>query len=307
MISILSCQHQMGISLHPHSLSDHYHPCTHARARARTDTHTYSEETTSAQADAHHAEREVALHLPYLWSEWRSRSPQPVEPTSRLFSASSRRRFSPEEESGPLQLSFLPIFFSLFSSRPPPLIQRLEVLSFFFFFPSSPSSSANSSPVCGTRRRQAAWCAERNPRGARDAPRRAAARDDGQLTGGFSEPETGPGERRRPPGPERATSRRGWILARLLSLSLTLSLSPTTHLPTFSLSLPLPPSYTHTRTHILRPPLCSSRPPTAGAMPAHSDSRRRDPSLIATRRRSRFNRLHKTGERLALNSRRDPR
>lgn len=97
----------------------------------------------------------------------------------------------------------------------------------------------------------------------------------------------------------------------LRGFSLSLSHNPPPNIR--SLSLPLFPSlsliHTHarTRTHILRPPLSSSRPPTAGAMPAHSDSRRRDPSLIATRRRSRFNRLHKTGERLALNSGGDPR
>lgn len=139
----------------------------------------------SAHADAHHAE-EVALHLPYLWCEWRS-TPEPLQPTRRLFSASSRSRFSPGKERGLygelcllLSSFFLSFFFPLsFSFPPSPSNSTPRVLS-----SSLRAECGNSSLICGTR--QAAWSRRRTPgcprstSPHRNCTRRTAGRVDGR-------------------------------------------------------------------------------------------------------------------------------
>ncbi|KAL7401326.1 hypothetical protein ABVT39_026414 [Epinephelus coioides] len=111
----------MDISLHPHSTHSLSAPATFTRNKAVA--HSLMRTTRSKQ---------VALHLPYLWCERRS-TPEPLQPTRRLFSASSRWRFSSRKESdygdfSPLFLSsFLSLRLSSFSFfRPLPLIQRLR-------------------------------------------------------------------------------------------------------------------------------------------------------------------------------------
>lgn len=76
--------------------------------------------------------KQVALHLPYLWCERRS-SPEPLQPTRRQFSASSRWRLKPryEEETirRPLSSSLLFLSLSFSSLALSLLIQRLRFLS----------------------------------------------------------------------------------------------------------------------------------------------------------------------------------
>lgn len=112
----------MDISLHPHTASP--------------AMSTYNKAVAHSQMPTPQS-KQVALHLPYLWCEQRS-TPEPLQPTRRLFSASSRWRFSPGKERDygdlfPLLFSLLYFCLSVFLS----IFLTLFFLSLFLsLFPS---------------------------------------------------------------------------------------------------------------------------------------------------------------------------